>query len=681
MRAIAIALSLGFALSLAACTPPAAKAPAKAQYGAWGYDATAQDKSVKPGDDFFRYAIGNWVKTAQIPPDRTFAGVDLTIFDKLDKDVKAIIEEAGAKHAASGAIEQKIGDFYAAFADQAAIDKLGAGPLKADLAAIDNAADKNALGAILGALSKANGQTPVAAYVDIDPKDPTRYVPVLWQSGLSFGERDYYLQNTKDFVALRAKFLAHVEKLLTLAGYQDAKAQAQSVLALETRIAQIQWPPEKERQVERTVTLLKRADLDRAAKGLPLAAILEAQGLGQAAEFRVGMPDVLTKTAALYASAPLDQWKAYLRYQTLAHYGRYLSKPFDDEVFDFYSHTLRGQAAQRTREKRGVDLVNDSLGEAVGQIYVAKHFPASSKADAEALAGNLRAALAAKIDAASWMSESTKKEAHAKLASFLPKIGYPDKWKSYDSVKIDAHDLVADVKSAEDWAWNDQVSKLGKQIDRGEWLMTPQTDNAYYRPETNEITFPAAILQAPYFDPAADPAANYGAIGATMGHEMSHGFDDQGRKSDSTGKLRDWWTKADAKAYEAQAAKLVKQFNTYEPLPGLHIKGAQTLGENIADLAGLALAYDAYHLSLKGKEAPLIDGLTGDQRFFLAYAQSWETIYRPERMRDLLLKDVHSPAEYRVNGIVRNLDAWYAAFDVKAGDKLYLDPKDRVKLW
>jgi putative endopeptidase len=294
---------------------------------------------------------------------------------------------------------------------------------------------------------------------------------------------------------------------------------------------------------------------------------------------------------------------------------------------------------------------------------------------------NLRAALSAKIDAASWMSAATKSEAHAKLATFLAKIGYPDKWKSYDSVMISPHDLLADVKSCEDWAWNDQISKLGKPIDRGEWLMTPQTDNAYYRPETNEITFPAAILQPPYFDPAADAGANYGAIGATMGHEMSHGFDDQGRKSDAVGKLRDWWTKEDGEKYEAQAAKLVNQYDAYEPLPGLHIKGAQTLGENIADLAGLTLAYDAYKLSLGGRPAPVIDGLTGDQRFFLAYAQSWETIYRPERLRDLLVKDVHSPAEFRVNGVVRNLDAWYVAFDVKPGDKLYLAPAQRVRLW
>jgi putative endopeptidase len=390
---------------------------------------------------------------------------------------------------------------------------------------------------------------------------------------------------------------------------------------------------------------------------------------------------VLQKTAALSGSQPLDAWKAYLRYQTLVNYAPFLPKAFDDASFEFYGKAIRGAQKQKDRWRRGVDYVNGAMGEAVGEGYVAKHFPPASKEAVLALVENLRATLKTKIENAAWMSAPTRKEALAKLASFLPKIGYPDKWKDYSTITVTRADLIGDVKSAEEWAWNDQVRHLGGPIERGEWLMTPQTVNAYYRPETNEVTFPAAILQAPYFDPGADAAANYGAIGAVIGHEMSHGFDDQGRKSDSTGKLRDWWNKEDVARYTKEANKVVAQYNAFEPLPGLHINGAHTQGENIADIAGLSIAYDAYKLSLGGKEAPVIDGLTGDQRFFLAYAQSWVTIYRPERLRDLVLTNEHSPPEYRVNGVVRNFDPWYAAFDVKPGDKLYLAPEKRARLW
>jgi putative endopeptidase len=675
-----LALAAGLALALSACAPKAEAPPAKPKFGAWGLATSEMDKTVKPGDDFFDYAVGSWVKTAKIPPDRTFAGVDLAIFDQIDEDVKAIIEETAAKKAPAGQIDQKIGDFYAAYMDEARADAKGAEPIRADLATIDAAPDKAALAPILARLGMAGAVTPFQVYVDIDPKDPTRYLPVIWQSGLSFGQRDYYLKTTKDFADLRAKFLAHAEKLLSLAGYNDAKAQAAQILALETKLAKAQWPLDKERIVDLTVTTKDRAATEKLAAGAPLGAILDAENI-HADTYRIGMPDVLTKTAQIYAGKPLGAWKAYLRYQTISAYGPYLAKPFADEVFDFEQRTLNGVETQRARWKRGVSLVNTALGEAVGQLYVAKRFPASSKKEAEALVEYLRRAYGARIDKAAWMAPETKKEAQDKLAKVLAKIGYPDTWKSYDTVTIKADDLVGDVKSADAWAWNDQIGKLGKPVDRAEWLMTPQTDNAYYRPETNEICFPAAILQPPYFDPAADAVVNYGAIGATIGHELSHGFDDQGRKQDAQGKLRDWWTPADAKRYDAEADKLAKQFDAYEPLPGLHINGKQTLGENIADLAGLRIAYDAYKLSLGGREAPVIDGLTGDQRFFLAYAASWKTIQRTENQRDRLLSDVHSPAKYRVNGIVRNMDEWYTAFNVQPGDKLYLKPEARVRIW
>jgi putative endopeptidase len=674
------------ALALTACNKPGAStaesaAPAKATFGSWGYDATQGDSSVKPGDDFWRYALGSWLKTAQIPPDRTFTGVDLKLIEQAETDARKIIQDSGAQTPADGTNAQKIGDFYAAYMDEAGIEKKAVEPLRPDLTAIDSAPDKAALAPILGKMMRTNTTSPFQGYVDINPKDPTQYIYTFVQSGLSFGERDYYLKATPDMVALRKAFVDHAAHMLTLAGYANGKEQANRILALETKMAQIHWVPEKTRQRELTTNIRTRDQVVDLAAGAPIMEILDVASLSGQENFIVSEPDVLTNTSALFASAPLDDWKAYLRYQTLVNYAPFLPKAFDDERFAFYDKALRGAKQPKDRWRRGVDYVNGALGEAVGQIYVQQTFPPASKAAVLGLVENLRASLKAKIQSAKWMSDSTRAEALTKLGTFLPKIGYPDKWKDYSTLTVKRGDLIANAKSGEEWAWNDQVKKLGAPIDRGEWLMTPQTVNAYYRPETNEVTFPAAILQAPYYDPGADPAANYGGIGAVIGHEMSHGFDDQGRKSDSTGKLRDWWTSTDAARYDKEAAKVVAQFGKYEPIKGLHINGKHTLGENIADLAGLSIAYDAYKLSLGGKEAPIIDGLTGDQRFFLAYAQSWETLYSQERLRDITLTNEHSPAEFRVNGIVRNFDPWYAAFNVQKGDKLYLPEAQRARLW
>ena len=670
-----------FLLLAAAACGPAQQEAAKPKFGAWGYDTALGDPSAKPGDDFWRYALGGWLKTAQIPADRTFTGVDLALIQQAETDVKALIDEAAASSPAAGTNAQKIGDFYAAYMDEATIEKAGVEPIRRDLTAIDEAKDKAALAPVFAHLLRAGAVTPFNFYIDINPKDPTRYIAVYDQGGLSFGERDYYLSAKPEIVKLRGEFVAHVERLLKLAGYADAAAQAQAILALETKMARAHWPPEKARERDLTTNIRTRAQVDTLAPGEPFAGALTGAGLAGQSDFMIAEPDVLQKTAALVRSEPLDAWKAYLRYQTLSNYAPFLPKAFDDENFAFYGKAIRGAQAQKERWRRGVDYVNAAMGEAVGQLYVAKHFPPSSKESVLALVENLRASLKTKIEAAVWMSDPTRKEALLKLAAFLPKIGYPDNWKDYSSITVTRADLIGDVKSAEEWAWNDQTRHLGGAIERDEWLMTPQTVNAYYRPETNEITFPAAILQPPYFDPAADPAVNYGAIGAVIGHELSHGFDDQGRKSDSTGKLRDWWTKEDAARYTAEAKQVIAQYNAFEPLPDLHINGAHTQGENIADLAGLAIAYDAYKISLGGKEAPVIDGVTGDQRFFLAFAQSWQTLYRPERLRDIVLTDEHSPPEYRVNGIVRNFDPWYSAFNVQPGEKLYLAPEQRARLW
>lgn len=673
LTAVALIASFGTAALAADAKKPA--------YGTWGQDLTSIDRSVKPGDDFFLYVVGTWAKNEPIPADRTFTGIDLTIDNTLKPRLRALVEEAAKTKAAAGSVQQKIGDLYASYMDEAGVEAKGLSPIKAELDAVDNMNTKAEMAMRLGLAMRQNNATPIAGYIDIDAKKPTRYIFRFYQTGLSFADRDYYLKDTAEFKKLRDQFRAHVERTLKLAGANNAGEQAGWVLALETEIAKAHWPLEKARDDELTYNLWPKSKLDALGVGYNWNLILEAAGVEKQTEFLVGQPDTLVAVSKLIDTAPLHQWKAYLRYHTLVDHAQYLPKAFDDERFAFYGTIVRGQPKQQERWRRGMDLLSNTMGEPLGQLYVAKFFPASAKADVETMIKHFRTSLGDLIDKASWMSASTKKEAHAKLNAFGAKIGYPDKWKDYSALKIDRGDLVGNMKRATDWQWSYDLNKLGKPIYTHEWLMVPQENNAYYWPQRNEIVFPAGILQAPYYDPAADMASNYGEIGATIGHEMSHGFDDQGRKSDSKGVLRDWWTKEDAARYTAEAQKLVAQYNTYEPIKGLKINGQQTLGENIADLAGLIIAYDAYKIALGGKPAPVIDGLTGDQRFFLAYAQSWRVKYREERLRDLLVSDVHSPAMARVNGAVRNVDAWYAAFDVKPGEKLYLKPEDRVRPW
>jgi putative endopeptidase len=676
-----VAASLATGLVLVGCDHPAEQ-PSKPKVGDWGVNMADMDKSVRPGNDFFDYVLGAWVKNAKIPPDKVCAGVGLDIQNQLNADLKAIVADAAAKHGSAGDISQQIGDLYASYMDEALLNKKGVEPVRPLLASIDGINDRPGLNAVLVSLNgKTQVDDPFPVSVDIDPNDPTRYIPGIWQGGLSLDDRGYYVNTDAEAVELRNKFVAHAARLLGLAGYADSQQQAEQLLALETKLAEVQLPREDARDVDKTNNIMSRAEVEQLAQGAPLREVFDALKLPAATDFQVGMPDVLRKTAGLFATEPLDAWKAYMRYHVLHAYGGELSTPFADELFDFYGRTIAGAQERAPRDKRGVTRVSGELGDPVGELYVHAHFSQQTRDRARALVENLRTAYSRRIDGAAWMAAETKKEAQAKLAALLAKIGYPDKWKSYATVKIDAGDLVGNENNLTLWSWNDDVSKLGKPIDRAEWGMTPQTNNAYYSPRLNDIVFPAAILQPPNFDPAADPAANYGAIGATIGHEMSHAFDDQGRKSDGTGRQRDWWTPADAERYVRESDKLVEQFNGYEPLPGNRINGKVTLGENIADLAGLRIAYDAYKLSLGGKEAPVIDGLTGDQRFFIAFAASWKEICRPETVRNRLLSDVHSPAKFRVNGIVRNMDEWYAAFNVQPGDSLFLKPEDRVRVW
>jgi predicted metalloendopeptidase len=675
--AVTIALVLAAAPAL---TADSAR-PTKPVYGSWGLDYTAMDKSVKPGDDFFGYMNGRWLKTAPIPSDRTYNGIDVAIDETLKPRLRGIVEAAAQPRAERTPSEQRIGDLYASYLDEKTIAAKGIEPIRADLAAIDGLKANSDLPPLLARLSVDGAASPINGYRDIDARNPTRYLFRFVQSGLSFSDRDYYLKDTTEFKDLRAKFRAHVEKILKLAGFADAASQADRVLAFETKIAQAHWPLEKARDDELTYNLFKRGDFDAKAPGFAWAALLSAAKLDKFNEFLVSQPDTLAAVAKLVGTGSLDDWKAYLRYHVVVAYASYLPKAFEDEEFDFYRRIVRGQKVQEPRWKRGINLVDGLIGEAMGRVYVGKFFPAYAKADMQQLVSNFKIAFAKLVDKATWMSASTRAEAHKKLQAFVAKLGYPDKWRDYSSLTIARDDLAGNVRRAYRFQWEYDLGKLAGPIDRGEWFMTPQTNNAYYNPTMNEICFPAGILMPPYFDPAADLASNYGEIGATIGHEMSHGFDDQGRKYDWKGVMRDWWTKEDAARYTSEANKLVVQYAKFSPVQGLHLNGQQTLGENIADLAGLIIAYEAYKLALGGKEAPVIDGLTGDQRFFLSYAQSWKTKYTPERLRDMTVSNVHSPAEYRVNGVVRNFDAWYAAFNVKPGDKLYLPPAERARPW
>ena len=663
------------AMAIALSTPAGA---AKPVYGTWGFDYAGMDKSVKPGDDFWAYANGAWSRTTDFAPDRSSAGVSVKLVDQAEIDVRDIVEALAKDPNAAGA-NRKVGDFYGAWMNEAAIEAAGTKPLRPYLARIDAVKSRTDL-------IRLFALPGFAAAVDVgiipDPADPTHYVAFASQPDLGLPDRDYYLLPGAKYDAIRAAYRAYVIKIQTLAGFPDAEARTDRIIALETRLATDQWPLAKRRDIQAIYHPMNRAQLAQLAPQMEWAAYLDALGLGN-------MPTVIAAETTAIAAAgqrlddvPLSTWKEYLAYRFVSDHAAYLPKAFDDARFDFYSRTLNDIPQQRERWKRAVQMVNGAMGEAVGQAYIARHYPAESERQMTELIQNLRAAYADKISHAAWMDEATRKEALAKLAAFEPRTGHPIKYIDYSTMQVSPNDPLANSIAAADFEWKLQLSRLPKPVDRTLWTMTPQTVNAYYNPLMNQITFPAAILQPPFFDPAADPAVNYGAIGAVIGHEMGHGFDDQGRKFDATGHLRDWWTKPTADSYTGRAQKLVEQFNGYEPIPGTKINGQLTLGENLGDLGGIEAAYQAYrrYVAQHG-EPPLIDGLTGDQRFFLAYAEAWRQKRREGATRQQLLTDPHSPAQFRVNGIVRNVDAWYKAFNVKPGDKLYLPPEERVHVW
>ncbi|HTW35109.1 MAG TPA: M13-type metalloendopeptidase [Rhizomicrobium sp.] len=679
------------ALAALACVAAAALAPASAHagkpaFGTWGVDLTSLDKSVKPGDDFFLYVNGNWLKTAQIPPDRTSTGSfqDLAILS--ENRMREIANELDAKSYATLTPEEKqLRDLYDAFLDQKQIDARGLAPAKADLDYFGHLKTLTQVAEAMAAPGRGtdsifgNGVAP-------DAKNSNIYVITLAPSGLGMPDRDYYLRDDKELAATRDAYRAHLVKMLTLAGLANADARAQAVYNLEVEMARAHWAAADRRDAEKNYVPMTMSQLGHFAPGFPWPAFFKAEGVstnGPKGERTVIVRQntAFPTLAKLFAATPVSVWRDYLTVHYLDNMAAYLPSSIDDEHFAFYGKVLGGQPQQLDRHIRAVRLLDSRLGHPLGKIYVARYFPPESKAKVKQLISNILKAYDADIRTIPWMTEVTRQKALDKLHQFTPHVGYPDKWRDYSGLVIKRDDLVGDIERSEVFEWNYRLGRIDDPVDRNEWYMTPPTINAYYTQSLNSIFFPAAILQPPFFDPNADDAVNYGGIGAVIGHEISHGFDDQGSKYDGGGILRSWWTDEDRKNFEEHVSMLGAQFDSYEGLPGLHVNGKLTMGENIGDLSGLTISLKAYHISLDGKEAPVLDGFTGDQRFFLSYGQIWRSKYRDAQMRQQILSNPHSPPHFRVDGATRNVDGWYSAFDVKPGDAYYLAPDQRVKLW
>lgn len=654
------------------------KPTAKPAIGAFGLDLSAADPAVKAGDDFFAHAGGKWLASFEIPEDKTSYGPFVKIADDIEAQLRSLIEAAVAMPGAQGSASQRVGDYYASFMDEAGIEKAGLEPVAADLSRIQAARDKKDIATLFG----TSGMPSVfKLFATPDAKHPDKYSLEIGQSGLGLPNRDYYLKDDAKLKDVREQYLAYIEQMLTLGGVTEAAAKAKDIMAFETSLAQVYWPIERLRDADATYNPYSKAQLLAYAPGFDWQAYLEAKEVPTRESFVLGPTTAIRDAAQIVHRTSLDTLKAYLTFQTLNNQAAYLPKRFDDAQFAFNGKVLRGQPVQRDRWKRAVAEANKGVGELVGRMYVEKHFPPESKAKMQTLVANLRASLKERLEQSSWLSDDTRKRALEKLGTFVTKIGYPDEWKDYSGLDVRRGDLIGNIKRAQLWEWRRDIARLDQPVDRNEWYMTPQRVNAYYNPLNNEIVFPAAILQPPFFDPNADDAVNYGGIGVVIGHEIGHGFDDQGRKFAADGSLEDWWTGADAAAFTKQTEKLIAQYSSFEALPGLNVNGAITIGENIGDLGGLNMSLHAYKLSLNGKPAPVIDGLTGEQRFFLAYAQVWRAKYRDEALRVQVLSDPHSPSKFRVNGAVRNMDEWYQAFDIKPTDQLYLPPDQRVKIW
>ena len=683
-------LTATFCCALAACgkstqSPPAAAASTAL---ASGIDLSAFNTKVRAQDDFYQYVNGRWLDTTAIPADKGRFGSFDVIIDHAQEQLRGLIEEAASASpdaANAEADRRKIGDLYTSFMDEPALEQLGLKPLDSEFALIDGLVDKAGIPEMVAHYNRIGADAPFGPQVHLDAKDSTKYVFDLGQSGLGLPDRDYYLQDDPRLQQVRTQYVAHIEKMLGLAGDKTAASDAKQIMALETELAKVQWTKVENRDPVKTYNKVEIPAMKSLAPDFDWRVYLDAAGVtGKVDYLVVSQPSYFTGFNALLLSTPLPVWKAYFRWHLVSAFAPYLSKAFVDEHFAFYGTALRGIPQNRPRWKRGVSVVEGALGEALGKLYVAKYFPPESKQRMDALVQNLLTAYRQDIDKLDWMGPETRKKAAEKLAKFTPKIGYPSKWRDYSSLNIVKGDLLGDVVRGTEFEYARNINKLGRPVDREEWDMTPQTVNAYYNPEMNEIVFPAAILQPPFFDPKADDAVNYGGIGGVIGHEISHGFDDQGSQYDGDGNLLPppgWFTQADLDKFKAKTHALVEQYGAFEPVPGFHVNGELTLGENIADNSGIAIAYKAYQLSLKGAPAPMIDGLSGDQRFFIGWAQVWRGKLRENEMVMRLKSDPHSPPAIRGSQPVRNQAAFYQAFDVKDGDKMYLSPEKRVTIW
>jgi predicted metalloendopeptidase len=668
------------AVALAAGTL-APRASAQGTARALGIDTTNFDRSVRPQDDFFRFVNGGWLTRTAIPGDASSWGAFNELRETSRTALHGILEEAARGSAPAGSEGRKVGDLYASYMDSARVESLGLAPLQGDLAAIGSLTSPAQLPATFARFARIGVQGPLAIGVGPDQKRSRVTIVTVSQSGLGLPDRDYYLLQDAKMAATRDAYRGYITRLFTLANQPDPAGAASRILALETAIAGKQWDRARSRDRNATYNKMTVAELAALTPSYDWQSYLRAGGLGAATDVVVRQPDYVRALDTLVAATPTSTWREYLTYRLLDAYTDELPAAFQQARFDFRGRTLSGQQMMSARWKRGVDEVEGILGEAAGKLYVERNFKPEAKARMDEMVRNLREAYRVGIDSLEWMSPATKEQAKAKLASFTVKIAYPDKWRDYSALEIRRDDLVGNVRRANEFRYNDMVSQLGKPVDRTRWGMTPQTVNAYYNASNNEIVFPAAILQPPFFDVNADDAVNYGAIGAVIGHEIGHGFDDQGRKSDGEGNLRDWWTAEDARAFEARTTRLGAQYDALSPIEGTHVNGRLTMGENIGDLSGLAQAYRAYRISLHGKEPPVIGGFTGDQRFFLGFAQIWRTKFRDESLRRQLLSDPHSPGQYRAYVPLTNNDVFQHAFDVKPGDRMYRAPAERVKIW
>ncbi len=652
------------------------------RFGTFGFDIAGMNAEADPGADFFEYANGGWVDATPMPSDRSRYGMFTVLSDEAEEDVRAIIDEASAAGGAPGSNEQLIAALFNSWMDAEAIEARGVAPAQPFL---DEIAAADSHEALAGLMTSLHYTAPYGLWTSPDPADPSRYAVRMFQGGLGMPNRDYYLEEAERFQEYRAAYLEYIATLFDLAGIEGGAQKAEAILAFETRIAEAHWTRERSREVTETYNVIPAAEVAELGGALNFAALLEARGFSDVESVIVSQPDAIEAAGEIFAETDVATLQAYLTFHFLSDRADQLPAAFDEASFDFYGRTLRGQEEQRPRDRRGVQLVGGALGHAVGQVYVDRHFPPSSKEQMQALVDSLITAFRGRLETLEWMDDETRAEALTKLSTFEPRIGYPEIWDEFDGLELAEDDFFGNNTRMTEFFWERTLRRFAEPVDPRRWSWPPQIVNASYNPLQNQITFPAGILQAPFFDPNADPAINYGAIGAVIGHEIGHGFDDQGRRYDSEGRIRDWWTAETNARFIERSDRLVAQYDEFCPLEGQCVSGRLSLGENIGDLGGMQMAYTAYReyveANYENGEAPVIDGFTGDQRFFLAWAQVWRILFTEDALRAQLVNGPHSPGMFRVNGVVRNLDAWYAAFDIDEDDPLYVAPDQRVSIW